>query len=862
MIHKAFTQRKIKHDEEFKIPPDLKICQDYRESTSIGIGNKNSQINKFSLFPSENKKLSMCIEKSKLGFLGAGYPLFFDIMVKLMLLSLVMLPYSAFRAYNNYKGEDCLLHGDLKKLDEYIHSLDPTSPELDENPHETISDHHSSFNSFKQHKYKFVVRKGQDLQSFIQEYCFFTWYKTDEACVDFKKHKCEEEKSQECKKISFHKFKELYEERVCYKSYVNLISEGNRAIFSNDTEEGFYQRVFLKVSPYLKYLIFVFLLCFVIYIKIYDEKMNKIYDSKNLTMEDFTVYFQGLPHGNELGKKINLHEVVKKVIEKSGLETQINYEGEEVESGHKFKIKKINFIYNVKEYLEKREELKELIAEEYKHQIKNDNSMIIGNEDNNNGENLPLNEEDKYHKLEQKQREVEEVLKEYERRYAAHDPKLLTGEAYVSFDTIQDKEIMLKQRGNKFYSRLRRLCKFGDALEFRGPLTINIEGHRFRAFAYEPSEPKDIIWENQAISARSLWIRNIVSHTMSVILLILGFFLLMVIELALENFEVIEKKRHEHSTLDHILATLIHYVGAIFIYVLDFALEIYLRKMAKFRKPKTYTSEHLITFQNLWILQFCVTALIPVIFSITMLNFFGEDGLVELINKLFISNIIFQPIKVLFFDLEYWHKVWERREVEEFAKHGKGHVLTQEEANEMYENNEWRVSVAYAYALKTFAAGLFFTPIFPLALVYTTIILLEFYWCQKYILTTRSSKRYKYSDLISKAVVDQLPSCLVIFILGYIMEENLISFWNMKGFELYLENLILLIFSIFVWIFDISIFLEFVDDIDEEEGGKKFDEMKQDDKHDYELLNPATKFLAKYLELEKEQKEIELGRKV
>jgi len=124
-------------------------------------------------------------------------------------------------------------------------------------------------------------------------------------------------------------------------------------------------------------------------------------------------------------------------------------------------------------------------------------------------------------------------------------------------------------------------------------------------------------------------------------------------------------------------------------------------------------------------------AFIPLFYSITVLNFFGSAGLVEIMNGIFISNLWMTPLINLFGDIFYWIKIWRRRKIRKFAKHGTGGPYTQGEANKAYQKQEWWISYKYASLLKNFAVGLFYMHVIPYSMIYTLGIILVQFWTEK-----------------------------------------------------------------------------------------------------------------------------------
>lgn len=122
--------------------------------------------------------------------------------------------------------------------------------------------------------------------------------------------------------------------------------------------------------------------------------------------------------------------------------------------------------------------------------------------------------------------------------------------------------------------------------------------------------------------------------------------------------------------------------------------------------------------------MFIINAIIPLIYSVSILNFFGSGGLLGTINGIFITNIWMTPIVNILGDVSWYLKIWKRNKVLKFIETGEGGPYSQKEANDIFKNNEWWVSFKYAQLIKNFAVGLFYFPLIPYSMFYTFLILI------------------------------------------------------------------------------------------------------------------------------------------
>lgn len=810
---------------QLTIPPDLKDSLMYQRSTAVGFVASKSQKCKSSFMYVDNKKIPICTKSHKLSVLGTGYPLFFQIAKKLMIVTLLLLPFAFFRGFINFRGGDCLNQEELSKLDDYVDGMDGSNVERESRLLEGEGNRDPwTSNAFS---------SKQNLNHFMWYFCTFKWYTSDAECKKYKNDGCYDNYSDECVDQSIAKFKIVYEHRVCYRNFINTVSEGNRAVLSNDeekdqqTEESV--RVMLKmVNIVLTVFSFIILFIFVLHMQFYHEKMVRIYDSKNLTVEDFSAKLIGLPHGKNLKGVTGMKDLVRDTIENSAMH-----------NNKPLKVTQVNFVYDTSEYIKLRKQLQDVIVDEQKLLFQEEESQQDYERDMSQNYKMPLLAQSQLQDFVSEKNSILKRLAELEKKYDEGAAELLTGMAFVSFEDLHQVDLFKSQRFN--YNIFRLCCRCGRSRNYKGPLKFEVKGKKFKSYAEEPEEPNDIIWENQSYSSFKLFLRWVAGIMLAILVLLMGFIIVLVLSLLFSQLTVMQQKRKDIDQMSLIWANLIDYGGALVIFLFDFVLEWAIEKIAKFRKPKTFTEEHMMIFRILWVLQFMTNAIIPVFYAATMVNFFGQGGLIEMINGIYISNLWLNPLIRLFIDTDQWGKYFARSRIENFSMTLKGQIYTQYEANEAFEKLQWKISSAHAFMIKTFALGLFFTPLFPLSVPYTVAIMFIYYWVEKWILLNRCNKIYRFSGAISQIVIRHIPDCMLIFSLGFILEENVINYVNLRGFRISIINLLLFVFSLFVYLFDFGFLIEcFVKNYDEEGKDTKYDQMRFDVTSDYDLVNPAT----------------------
>lgn len=153
----------------------------------------------------------------------------------------------------------------------------------------------------------------------------------------------------------------------------------------------------------------------------------------------------------------------------------------------------------------------------------------------------------------------------------------------------------------------------------------------------------------------------------TLVILAVGIFIIFLIKVLFKNVGVVTKARQDHTRYDLYIDTMINSISSAVISLTDFILQRIVRKIVDFEKPRTFTTKHLLIARKLWKLQFMVSALIPLFYSITVMNYFGRGGLLPIVNGIFIFNIWMTPLINLFGDLFFWLKLWKRRGVRKFV---------------------------------------------------------------------------------------------------------------------------------------------------------------------------------------------------
>lgn len=310
-------------------------------------------------------------------------------------------------------------------------------------------------------------------------------------------------------------FVEFYEGRNvfgrCKRSFINEISLNNRYEWVDR------DKLYDKVLPYLHVVIVLVMLGSIIGFEYWHENYCSSLQAGSMTVGDYTLRFYGLPHGDNLeGYPL-----------RDNLQNALRY------GQHRHVVTDINFVYDIEEYLGKKEELNKEIVSDYRKDLQKVLEDIEGdekelqtlNKEGKNNESHPLLNETSKNQTEMASFRTKALVKEieeWEEKYEKDDIKMMTGHAYVSFKTIEIRNLFLEKFRKKgfFYDNFRVF----PSREV--DLSLPVNNSEWMVYCKKPTEPNDIIWENLKYGRVNRFFRRLSADILSFIVLCIGFFVL------------------------------------------------------------------------------------------------------------------------------------------------------------------------------------------------------------------------------------------------------------------------------------------------------------------------------------------------
>jgi len=163
-------------------------------------------------------------------------------------------------------------------------------------------------------------------------------------------------------------------------------------------------------------------------------------------------------------------------------------------------------------------------------------------------------------------------------------------------------------------------------------------------------------------------------------------------------------------------------------------------------------------------------------------------------------------------------------------------MLTQKQANTLFEGTNFDIAVKYANILKALYFASFYAYAVPIGIVITIIYLVLTYWTDKYLLTQRAKQPPALGGSLSIEMTEMMELCLIFYAAGNIWCDALI-FGEVDPFSwtvltISVLNAILPMELINEWIFPVK---------DDNYAKETYDESRHSFEEEYDRTNPATK---------------------
>eukprot|EP01017_Pseudomicrothorax_dubius_P049142 TRINITY_DN9094_c0_g1_i9.p1 TRINITY_DN9094_c0_g1~~TRINITY_DN9094_c0_g1_i9.p1 ORF type:complete len:714 (-),score=160.72 TRINITY_DN9094_c0_g1_i9:100-2241(-) len=526
-------------------------------------------------------------------------------------------------------------------------------------------------------------------------------------------------------------------ETTCIKTFATTFSLANK-----QTEHGF-----LTVQHVLNLLTLIII---IITLQIFrrTQRINSWeLDQRSTDASDYTAMFSKLPPAT--GKE-DVDEQLKRYIE--GL-TIKNF---------KPKVAKINLGYDLKDYF----------AEEDKKnaQIKI-KQTILGYRKKNNGQDPPgLSLAD----VEKKIKLHDENLNKLEDEFHSGVSNRFCGVAFVSFNTQKELQEVLKRYDIGIFKKITLLFKKDENFYYKGQ----------RFVVEQAPEPSDVKWPNLGYKyCPTKFVRRLITAILTLLMLVLSFFGIIGLNAFVRFLESPPQGNtpppvDTSSTGGKLLVRALAMLATCAIVIINKVIAFLMKFFADFELYSTQSHYNHSLATKLGFAQFTNTALITFFFAkFVSRDYWGKKGMVIAITDLFISNAWLTPF-LTFVDFGYFFRLYQRYSTK---KQGNDCLLTQEQANAIFEGIEFDIAQRYANIIKTMLFTAFYCPVVPLATLISACGLILTYWVDKYVLLRRAKEPPALSGELSMEMTEVLEYILPAFAIGNIVFEQFLLSSGEKG---------------------------------------------------------------------------------
>lgn len=296
-------------------------------------------------------------------------------------------------------------------------------------------------------------------------------------------------------------------------------------------------------------------------------------------------------------------------------------------------------------------------------------------------------------------------------------------------------------------------------------------------------EPTDILWENLGSSLIEKFAKRILIGLATFFLVFGGF--TFIVAISWVQILIVDNAGEDSVWLE-ILTIMI----SIVITAMDPIIGITTGKLVSHQKFSTCTGYYTAVAEYLSVSQFINTAFTTLfaklvlsmqfnpqynlLSDIKITDFYGSAGVVKSTFFVFITNAFVNPIINIYDPIEILKKYLQKKAHEE----GKNNTLTQQEANEIFEGQDFGIDWKYGYMVETMLFVSFYAPSIPMALPMTIVGLILSYWSERFVLVRRAVLPNSLSSQLQESMIEYLEWIGFMFALG-----NLIVFINLEDLQ-------------------------------------------------------------------------------
>ena len=555
-------------------------------------------------------------------------------------------------------------------------------------------------------------------------------------------------------------------------------------------------------------LITVIVLVFVLQIMRKIQKETALQcDEREVTASDFTIRVTGIPSNFTDEQDID-EEIAKFFVEKGTPDRKVN-------------VASVSVCYDCSQKLKSKETLKELYQKKAKLIAKKESKMPVFDRDIEE-----INE--KIKETNQKVLKASEMFED-----GKGVAKYFEGEAYVSFETQEELQLVLKHWNMSRIQQVRNYLDKDSVYKSNGRLLT----------VTQAPEPSDVYWENAGIPWGELYKIRLWGAFKTAIILFQSLAVFYFVDINKKYVMGVLDWLHESrvgvaSELEEsIWRAFLFFMNEIAIFVtiaVNGRLETKITSLAEKERYGTYTEFESHVATRTLISKFINTAILPL--AIALLS----NNLERLASTIVVMKIISA--------IRGWaHTVINTRyssyycQKEKYSKQ-EHPMISQEQLNKIYRLPERRFGKKYAAYTTNLLVSSFFAPLSPAILIVSIVDISIQYCFDKIIMLRLSSRGPAVGPELSSEFIENMEYCLITFSLGTLLFDVQVGGLSLAENSLAIIGLVISLANAFLPMRKINDILFPLRE--EKVSDDKFSVVKNDFLEDYKRKNPATEDIA------------------
>ena len=502
-----------------------------------------------------------------------------------------------------------------------------------------------------------------------------------------------------------------------------------------------------------------FLIFYMFILKRVFKKRTYEFDEDHTTPSDFTVWVKDLdPNYNPLE--------IKAFYEKRGLG-----------KGSKLEVSAVSPVYDIEIYVQKVRKLQEakgdlLFLEEYfkRYDKKPSTSCCAGK-----------NYSKAY--LTMEITSLERWLKNFEKENSRFFTQ--SNSAFVTFKHQTVAKKVLKFWHRSIFTKILLFvcyplrcccCCCYSSKRFRGKIVNTIHA----------PEPSDLMWENLSIDSIPKYFRRGVTIITTIILLLIVCVAIFEIKsYQFRTYQDLETKKATGVEISDSALLKVKSIAILMSFVVILmgrVIAVSVRLFSSYEKHISWTSYHAAVVNKLIVATSLNSIVVLLVINLLTTQYLQVDlpgievgntmalyqsyGLANDLFYLMCTDAVVSPLTYVLSPL-YIAKACKRRSVKKQMQGGM-RLMTQKEANELWENPPVDMAQRYANYMKTLLICFAFAPIFPLGLLIGMVSMFLQYWTDKIMLLRRHPRPPSLSNALSDNMIQWMPILLIAYSVKFI----------------------------------------------------------------------------------------------